>query len=668
MAISLIAVCAIILTFSSNFRSAESQNPLNQRCSIPAAYAGDYYSQEAGADVKTSIDATKWSKVSIPQEQLECVQIYKHKQYGNIDGGTNETMFNSTMLMSVVGDTSDNKCFYCIDVLYRTANILQYRKQDCIRLSPGASISINQTCRGVTEGLPTMDTAITMFRRSVVKLNCISTIEGVYQFTYEVGGSISLGGICNNANSRIEACQDPGSAYVDNRMFLMNYGKCRDVSTSMDQQIRYQCMGSWYAVKNGVGYTFAAVADTVEADEREKFKCMMTLKDQKDPNNQIRWVMSRFPTCTTLNSIYDGDRKLVLTRVVPVSTYLSPQCVLPRNMSGVWFTQGKQFRTDVTVNETHLHFKTRLNQFEIEDTFYSCQQTQGTRYMMTRVIAGKCEVDLVCFDLMPRHHSIVRYRVGKPVRLSKEEELAGNFMVPKFREACGWMSFTLGREQVDWKYEVLILNPPNPVPCPIAGRYNFIQNAVRENEKYQTRIRGVTPRPRIQVDCRIIVSEMKSCVNEMSKISVDAEYCETVDYRGRPIGEYDVSDHDLTCVGFWMEDYKSYLITWEVEDAISNFRCWVYERLSWTNVIMSRSQNARCQPEQTASSYDMPGTGLALVLTENERLYDDCPQRFDPGLDPYRKPTTIYILNSAPLILPSIIVPSIISLLLTILL
>ena len=40
----------------------------------------------------------------------------------------------------------------------------------------------------------------------------------------------------------------------------------------------------------------------------------MTMKDQKDPNNWVRWVMSRFPTCNTLNSIYDGDRKLILRR------------------------------------------------------------------------------------------------------------------------------------------------------------------------------------------------------------------------------------------------------------------------------------------------------------------------------------------------------------------
>ena len=42
----------------------------------------------------------------------------------------------------------------------------------------------------------------------------------------------------------------------------------------------------------------------------------------------------------------------------------------------------------------------------------------------------------------------------------------------------------------------------------------------------------------LQVDCRLTVSEMKSCTQDRSRIEVDAEYCEAVDYRGRPIGEY----------------------------------------------------------------------------------------------------------------------------------
>lgn len=46
----------------------------------------------------------------------------------------------------------------------------------------------------------------------------------------------------------------------------------------------------------------------------------------------------------------------------------------------------------------------------------------------------------------------------------------------------------------------------------------------------------------------------------------------------------------------------------------------VYERLSWTDVMMSRSQNARCVWNQRADSFDIPGTGLALKLSESERL------------------------------------------------
>ena len=46
----------------------------------------------------------------------------------------------------------------------------------------------------------------------------------------------------------------------------------------------------------------------------------------------------------------------------------------------------------------------------------------------------------------------------------------------------------------------------------------------------------------------------------------------------------------------------------------------VYERKSWTGVYMSRAQNARCPAQQNAQSYQMDGTGLALDLTESERL------------------------------------------------
>lgn len=70
-------------------------------------------------------------------------------------------------------------------------------------------------------------------KTDTVKINCISTFEGVYQFTYEVnyGG----GGICDSPDSQITACQDPGSSYIDNQVFRMTYGRCRDVVTSFNK-------------------------------------------------------------------------------------------------------------------------------------------------------------------------------------------------------------------------------------------------------------------------------------------------------------------------------------------------------------------------------------------------------------------------------------------------
>ena len=69
------------------------------------------------------------------------------------------------------------------------------------------------------------------------------------------------------------------------------------------------------------------------------------------------------------------------------------------------------------------------------------------------------------------------------------------------------------------------------------GRYYFVQQG-QPDEKYRTRIRGYTERPRNMIDCRQFVAEWKSCDLHRTKIFIDAEYCETIDHTGRPVGEY----------------------------------------------------------------------------------------------------------------------------------
>ena len=48
-------------------------------------------------------------------------------------------------------------------------------------------------------------------------------------------------------------------------------------------EVRYQCYGSWYAMrgsgKHAVGYTFAVISDTVEKDNRERFKCLVSVEE-----------------------------------------------------------------------------------------------------------------------------------------------------------------------------------------------------------------------------------------------------------------------------------------------------------------------------------------------------------------------------------------------------
>lgn len=64
-------------------------------------------------------------------------------------------------------------------------------------------------------------------------VNCKQTFEGVYQFSYEV--NFGGGGICDNQDSIIKACQEPGSPYVDNQVFEMRFAKCSDVTSSSNQ-------------------------------------------------------------------------------------------------------------------------------------------------------------------------------------------------------------------------------------------------------------------------------------------------------------------------------------------------------------------------------------------------------------------------------------------------
>ena len=65
-------------------------------------------------------------------------------------------------------------------------------------------------------------------------VNCKNTFEGAYNFSYEMqtGG----GGICHSPQSSIIACQIPGSILKDNNIFYMTFGRCEEISTSINER------------------------------------------------------------------------------------------------------------------------------------------------------------------------------------------------------------------------------------------------------------------------------------------------------------------------------------------------------------------------------------------------------------------------------------------------
>lgn len=50
---------------------------------------------------------------------------------------------------------------------------------------------------------------------------------------------------------------------------------------------------------------------------------------------------------------------------------------------------------------------------------------------------------------------------------------------------------------------------------------------------------------------------------------IDENYCLSVDHLGRPVDIYHDPDYILKCVGFWKENLKSYLITYDELDPLS---------------------------------------------------------------------------------------------------
>jgi len=574
------------------------------RCRVPKIMRDQWYSFENGQNTITEMDTSRMSG------RGECVEMETDSSY------------IYTMLFR------DGGCYHCVQLLVRTINVMEKRETGCVNFPRSVTPTLKQVCTN----LDMEQDLITLFNENFRPKICRSSLEGVWQFTYQ--NRFRFTGECNHPDSRLRSCQELGNQFlIANQKFTLNYALCEGMNPNPDTdplyrnqdisqgQAEFACLGDWKVGKNH----FFAVANTKESRKEAKYRCFL-----KNRDDDLLLGKSITPECNVLKTPQDSPERLNLTPVK--SETVTPLCNMPTNFTGDWVNTANT-DADVIINSTHVVETYYPDEGRYRRTIYTCLEKQGNRYMMARQNIDGCQTDYVCFDFLPMHHNVIRYRRGR--------ELIRN----EFHTVCAWKQFegSEGIKQIgkdgSWLYNIMVAKKPVPVGCPVAGMFKFEQ----EGEiKFRTRIlHGITDSPRPDLNCQYFISEFAACnqgQKAQTEISIDNEKCYSVDYLGRPHDIYSDPDYKMQCVGYWRENLRSYLITYDELDPISKYRCWVYVRTDINRIKMSQAVGSFCNINQRADSYNYTeGAAVFLDLRENERERDRCPLYFNDGENPWAR-------------------------------
>ncbi|XP_063593515.1 uncharacterized protein LOC134770506 [Penaeus indicus] len=629
------------------------------KCEVPYVIRGTWFSFESGSNTITDIDQTTMTGHGTCVD----VKVYRHD-------------FKAFLF-------KDNECFYCVHFNVRTVNVLEKSETGCVTFPTGYTPSLEEACSEMDKN----QALITMFNENYVPKNCRSAIEGVWHFAYQ--NRFSFTGECNHPEARIQSCQEPGNQFlIANQKFNITFKKCEGIKESFEGAKEFSCLGDWFVGKNH----YFAVANTKESRKDEKYRCFVRNRD-----DDIYMGHSITPECSVLNTPENSPFRF---RMDPVKQEtVNPGCLLPKNFSGEWVNTAHT-EADVFINQTHIIETTYPDEGRFRRTIYVCREQRDNRYMMARLNIDGCQKDYVCFEFVPRHHNIIRFRKGR--EMIREE----------FSTVCSYVQFQSGRE---WNYDLMLAKDPVPVKCPVAGKFNFTQTGelkfetrilggvtkspwdhiyCRENIsdlsvcdqdqkemwidahycisvdaygrhvdiyskdpvpvkcpvagkfnftqtgelKFETRILGgVTKSPWDHIYCRENISDLSVCDQDQKEMWIDAHYCISVDAYGRHVDIYSDPDYKLKCVGYWKENLRSYLITYDELDPYSKYRCWVYQRADLNKILMSQSVGPFCNLHQTVHGTG-GGSAVAIKMVEYEREHDRCPMHFDDGANPWQEP------------------------------
>lgn len=193
--------------------------------------------------------------------------------------------------------------------------------------------------------------------------------------------------------------------------------------------VEFSCLGDWFVGKNH----FFAVANTKESRKDEKYRCF--LKNRED---DYYLGASITPECNVLKSVEKAPERM---RLKPVqSPRVEPGCLLPENFTGEWINTAN-IDANVAINSTHIVEIWHPDVARWRKAVYICMEQRDSRYMMARLTIDGCQVDYQCFDFLPRHHNIIRFRKGVAM------------IINDFHTVCSWVQF---KNDARWKYDLML--------------------------------------------------------------------------------------------------------------------------------------------------------------------------------------------------------------------
>lgn len=139
----------------------DSVQQTHKKCVMPQILRGSWFSIEHGQPTKTVIDDVSMS------ERGECESFVRDGAYYTF----------------VLKSLTEN-CYYCVKTYPRSYNLFEKNESPCVTLEAGDEPpTVERICRDINDD----QQLITLFNEDYIALNCQSSLQGAWQFAYQVG-------------------------------------------------------------------------------------------------------------------------------------------------------------------------------------------------------------------------------------------------------------------------------------------------------------------------------------------------------------------------------------------------------------------------------------------------------------------------------------------------